>query len=248
MSKNIEIFPELEPARSKEIILERLGRLAKLYKRIDVPDVPLGKPSISSPLLALYALSELGAYPIMHLRVRDHSIVSLKSIIKTAVYLGLRDQLYLTGDPPLQGNYCPGAWVPEDAVSYGNSYGVNTGLLLSSRRSIEEIRKRIDADAKYYYITRLNPENLSIVKEIMRLIDRRESEAMLGAYIVLANEHNKKYLEEHDIPYIPVEDIVSFLEKIEAQGVIERVILSSPGNSDLLTRSAYILKEVGYLK
>ena len=71
---------------------------------------------------------------------------------------------------------------------------------------------------------------------------------MLGAYIVLADEHNKKYLEEHDIPYIPVEDIVSFLEKIEAQGVIERVILSSPGNSDLLTRSAYILKEVGYLK
>ena len=232
----ITVYPELEPARKAEIVLERVVRLIRAYGRIDIPDIPLGKPSISSPVLGVYAMHRLGADAIVHLRVQDHNILSLKSIIKTLSYIGPRRILLLRGDPPRQGSPCP-SWSPEEAVAYASRYGMETGLLLSPRKSLEEIRERISVGAQVYYITRASRATWERVTRIIGMV--LGGGATPALYLTVATGSNRGYLEENMIPYVEASELEGVIARAEALGVA-RIILSAPGDGDYLYSSELV--------
>ncbi|MCE4627665.1 MAG: methylenetetrahydrofolate reductase [Desulfurococcales archaeon] len=229
----MEVYPELEPSRDRRVIMNRLETLIKIYNgRVDIPDIPLGKPSISSPVISVYARHRLGADVIAHLRVVDHNLLSTKSIIKTLSYVGVRKLVLLRGDPPRQGEICNNYMQPEEAVAYAKKYGVEAGLLISPRRTDEEIMSRLSAQADIYYITRLSEDNFERIEHIGRLI--RESGSRVGVYVVVATARNREYLHANKIPSVRAENLDKVLERVA--GWADRAILSAPGDGDALAR------------
>ena len=237
------VYPELEPARSGRVVMERALSLVEAYGRVDVPDIPLGKPSVSSPVISSY-LAGLGADVIAHLRMQDHNMLSAKSIIKTLSYVGVRRILLLRGDPPRQGEPCSPYWQPEEAVGYARRYGLEAGLLLSPRRSLEDIEWRIRVGADVYYVTRASPSTAERISRIAGLV--RRSGSALAFYIVVSTGRNSEYLEQNSIPSVPVGMLGEFLGWAERLGA-DRVILSSPGDGDaLLGEVLEAVRRAGY--
>jgi hypothetical protein len=238
----LRIYPELEPARSREIVLARLKMLAEAYGRVDIPDIPLGKPSIFSPILAVLAHGMYGVDVIAHLRTQDHNIISLKSIIKTLLYAGIRRILLLRGDPPQQGKPCEGTWEPEDAVTYAQGYGAEAGLLISPRKTDEKILARARVQADYYYVTRVSKSSLPRILRVASIIKNEAPESKLAAYIVIQTEKNRGYLESYNIPSIHAHELPEIAEALENAG-FTRIIISAPGHSDIL-HSREILEDL----
>ena len=226
----MHVYPELEPARHGKIVIKRALALADAYGRIDIPDIPLGKPSVSSPVLSAY-LASRGIDIIAHLRMPDHNLLSAKSIIKTLSYVGVRRMILLRGDLPRQGGICEGYWSPEEALAYAKKYGVEPGLLISPRRSIEDIVRRLGLRAEIYYITRFNKNILNKIYKIINIIKNINSK--IGLYIVIGTLKNRVYLRENKIPHIPLSELAEILEWARAAGA-DRVILSAPGDGDIL--------------
>ncbi len=242
----MEIYGELEPARDKDIIIRRVEELSLRFRRVDIPDVPLGKPSISSPVLSLYIHSTFKIPVIAHIRTKDHNVVSLKSIIKTLVYFGVKDQLYLKGDIPQQGDFCNDSWNPEDAVDYGEKYNVKTGLLLSLRKPLELIQKRLSVRASYYYLTRIEDKE-SILEKVSKIVNIASNQgSKLASYIVIGGKLNKEYLARYQIPFVELENVPRLLDKLERMN-IERFIISSPGGYPHLMEASYLLASLGLL-
>jgi 5,10-methylenetetrahydrofolate reductase len=241
----LEIYAELEPSRDPQVILNRLERLSREYGKVDIPDIPLGKPSIFSPALAVLARERYGVDVIAHLRVQDHNILAIKSITKTLKYSSVHRIIYLHGDPPLQGKSCQETWEPEEAVSYANSYNIESGLLLSPRKSWDEITRRLRSGASYYYFTRVN---LGVIKKVYSYIREEKIKGNLASYIVVASKENIEYLNNYNIPHIPATEIPKMIRKLEELGV-KRVILSAPGYNELLLKKDLLtkLKDAGVI-
>jgi plasmid stabilization system protein ParE len=247
--RHLVIYPELEPSRRREVILARLERIVEAYRRIDIPDIPLGKPSISSPVLSVLARHAYSADVIAHLRTQDHNILSIKSIIKTLSYAGVKRLIALRGDPPQQGKPCEHTWNPEDAVKYARDYGVEAGLLISPRKPGELIEERALVGADYYYITRVHRDYFEKINQIVSVILRRSPNSRLAGYLVLSTSRNKRYLQEYHIPSLTLEELPRVIEFIEQAG-FSRAILSAPGDGDYLYSKelTQTLRELGFLQ
>ncbi len=225
------VYAELEPSRSGSVIMRRLNAIIKLYGRVDIPDVPLGKPSISSPVLAAYSKA-MGADVIAHIRVSDHNTVSFKSIVKSLAYMGVDKQLYLRGDPPQQGGLC-GEWTPELAVRYALTHSVKPGLLISPRKRDPEIAERLRSGASFYVITRYSIETRRRTESVVGLIRSISPGSEVGVYLVLGTPRNVEYLRENSIPYTPSDMVEESLNILEHMGV-DFVVISSPGDGDFV--------------
>lgn len=152
----MELVAEFNPPRDPRRLVELAGRLQRVFDWIDIPDAPLGKPNYNSPVISAY-LSALGYRVIAHLRVVDVNTIALKTITKTLGSLGVERIVYLRGDPPQQGSSV-GDYTPEEAVYYARTRpeAPEPGLLLSLRRSIGEIRRRLGVPAGFYMLLNLD--------------------------------------------------------------------------------------------
>ncbi len=148
----MELIVEYDPPRDKRLLEDGAKKLSSTYDWIDVPDAPLGKPNYNSPVIAAY-LAALGVRVVAHLRVQDYNVIAFKTITKTLGSLGVRRIVFLRGDPPQQG--APVDQVsPEEAVAYAlrRPEAPEPGLLLSLRKPLDEIMKRLNTGASFYYI------------------------------------------------------------------------------------------------
>jgi len=243
---NTVIYAELEPSRDWNHLYWRLRALSGIYGRLDIPDVPLGKPNISAPVLAVLARTMFRADVIAHLRVRDHNIVSLKSIIKSMVLAGVARHVYLNGDKPKQGDYCGQTMTPEETVAYGARRGAETGLLLSLRKTDSEIMERLAVKADYYYVTRCDFTR-NCIGRLEKIAGRAgEMGSRLAVYIVMGTEVNRNYLNTNNIPYTSQDNIVDIIEKLS--GITDRIILSAPGDGDFIIWIAEQLAQAGLIQ
>ena len=148
----MELIVEYDPPRDRRLLEEGARELASAYDWIDVPDAPLGKPNYNSPVIAAY-LAARGIRVVAHLRVQDYNVIAFKTITKTLGSLGVERIVFLRGDPPQQG--APVEQVsPEEAVAYAlrRPEAPEPGLLLSLRKPLDEIRRRLRAGARFYYV------------------------------------------------------------------------------------------------
>ncbi len=224
----MELIAELDPPRDPSLLLSMAKRLSSLYNWLDIPDAPLGKPNYSSPVIAAF-LAAYNFNVIAHLRTRDVNTIALKTITKTLGSLGVKRLVYLKGDPPQQGSEV-NDFTPEQAVLYARTRpeAPEPGLLLSLRKSLNEIEKRIKIPAGFYLV--LNYDWISnsqdkLLIELRRMIDDRK----IYVYAIVRGK---------------CEDHLNIIKKKinMIKNVTDGILISSPGNPECLYKIGEELK------
>jgi homocysteine S-methyltransferase len=140
---------------------------------VNIPDGPRATARISVLCSALAVLQQTGIEPIPHYCCRDRNLIGMQSDILGGYAMGLRNWLFITGDPPKLGDYPDAAGVFDlDAIGLaqlvrGLNHGYDaaglpvdppTGILIGvganpvaveMKRELDRFRAKIDAGAEY---------------------------------------------------------------------------------------------------
>ncbi len=99
---------EMTPPNSWQV--DKLLEKARLCKEngidtLNVPDGPRACPRLSALVTAAIIQKETGMETVLHVCGRDRNMIGLQSDMLGAAACGLRNFLFITGDPPKLGNY-----------------------------------------------------------------------------------------------------------------------------------------------
>ena len=140
---------------------------------VNLPDGPRASARISSIVAASKILDEAGIEPVLHMCCRDKNLIGIQADLVGCAALGIRNILFITGDPPKLGNYASATGV-FDCDSIGLcalqrrlNRGVDLGGLalppatnaffgvgfdpsaLDRQREIDRLKRKIDAGALF---------------------------------------------------------------------------------------------------
>jgi methylenetetrahydrofolate reductase (NADPH) len=97
---------ELAPPKGTDV--SRMMRVAEpLIGRVDGVNITDNQRAVMrlSSLASCHLLAELGLDPIMQLTCRDRNRLALQSEVLSAIVLGTRNIVAMTGDHPLMGDH-----------------------------------------------------------------------------------------------------------------------------------------------
>jgi homocysteine S-methyltransferase len=166
---------ELVPPRGYNLT-ETIEKSRKLYRHgidaINIPDGPRASSRISPLAVAQRILQEANIEPILHFCCRDRNLIGMQADLLGCASFGIRNLLFVTGDPPKLGGY-PDATGVFDTDSIGMAAvqrrlnrGVDLGgqaltptnavigvgldpTSLDRKRELERFRMKIDAGAEF---------------------------------------------------------------------------------------------------
>jgi 5,10-methylenetetrahydrofolate reductase/methionine synthase I (cobalamin-dependent) len=72
---------------------------------INIPDGPRASSRLSSLIAAEHILRETGIEPILHFCCRDRNLIGMQADLLACAACGIRNILFVTGDPPKLGDY-----------------------------------------------------------------------------------------------------------------------------------------------
>ncbi len=164
---------------------------------VNIPDGPRASSRISALVTAFEIQRVSGVETILHVCCRDMNLIAVQAQLLGAQELGLRNMLFITGDPPKVGNY-PDVTGVFDVDSIGL-------LSLASRlnRGIDLGGNPISAPTSFVVGAGINPVSPVLDREIERA--RKKAEA--GAEFFISQ------------PVFDAEQLLSFIEKIKDTGV-----------------------------
>jgi methionine synthase / methylenetetrahydrofolate reductase(NADPH) len=167
---------ELVPPRGYDLrsIIEKSRTLrGRGVTAINIPDGPRASARISPLVTAEHILREAGIEPILHFCCRDRNLIGMQADLLACAACGIRNLLFVTGDPPKLGDY-PHATGVFDADSIGmaavqrrlnggldlggqsidpQTYAViGVGLdptALDRKREIGRFRRKVEAGAEF---------------------------------------------------------------------------------------------------
>ncbi|GAB6148515.1 methylenetetrahydrofolate reductase [Stetteria hydrogenophila] len=229
----MELLVEIEPTRSAER-LSRLASAARLADWVDVPESPMGVPRSLSLLVAHKLQCSYGLAAIPHVRVIDHNLIAVKSIIGSLGVAGFRRIVFLRGDTPEGATYLNDV-APEEAAGmvrerYAGS--VEAGLILSMRKPLQEVVKRL-AKADFFLVTNAD-YNWERYVEASR--EARRLGVKLYPYVIVETPGNQGLLERLGIrtPW----RLGRIREAVEKYwGLASGILLSAPGDPEGLAEA-----------
>ncbi|MCC6123581.1 MAG: bifunctional homocysteine S-methyltransferase/methylenetetrahydrofolate reductase [Pirellulales bacterium] len=140
---------------------------------INIPDGPRASARISPLITAEHILREAGIEPILHFCCRDRNLIGMQADLLACAACGIRNLLFVTGDPPKLGDY-PHATGVFDADSIGMAAvqrRLNEGLdlggqpidpqtfavigvgldptALDRKRELDRFRRKVEAGAEF---------------------------------------------------------------------------------------------------
>jgi len=142
---------------------------------VNIPDGPRASARMSPIMTALRIQEQAGIEAIVHFCCRDRSLLGMQADLLGCAAAGLRNILFITGDPPKLGDY-PFSSAVFDADSIGMvavQHRLNSGVDMGG--------KPIDAPARAVIGVGADPSALNLPREIDRL--RRKAGA--GAEFVI---------------------------------------------------------------
>ncbi|MCL2742553.1 MAG: bifunctional homocysteine S-methyltransferase/methylenetetrahydrofolate reductase [Planctomycetaceae bacterium] len=167
---------ELVPPRGYDLsdIIEKSRKLHRCgVDAVNIPDGPRASSRISPLVVAQAIQREASIEPILHFCCRDKNLIGMQADLLGCAALGIRNLLFITGDPPKLGFY-PNATGVFDTDSVGmcavqrrlnrgvdiggQAIGKPTGAVvgvgldptsLDRKREIERFRMKVDAGAEY---------------------------------------------------------------------------------------------------
>lgn len=167
---------ELTPPRGYDLS-DTLEKSRKLYRygidAINIPDGPRASSRISPLVVAQQILREANIEPILHFCCRDRNLIGMQADLLGCAASGIRNMLFITGDPPKLGLY-PDATGVFDTDSIGMvavqkrlNCGVDLGgqavspptravigvgldpTSLDQQRELDRFQRKIDAGAEF---------------------------------------------------------------------------------------------------
>ncbi|MEM1626979.1 MAG: hypothetical protein QXV69_06855 [Sulfolobaceae archaeon] len=213
----MQYLVELVPNKNLEKTKREIDELS-MYDGFDIPDSPLGNPNILPIAVGAILRERLGKEKriIINQRLYDVNELYVHSLAITASSLNL-ELLFTKGDKPKIGKEVAHL-SSEDAVKIAKSYGVRAGLILSFRKSLSEIRVRLEFPADFYLALNYSIELLKNIKE---------NRDKIIPYIIIATEKNLQLLESLGQRFFKKEEVMKVIEELETIG-IKVVLISSP--------------------
>jgi methionine synthase / methylenetetrahydrofolate reductase(NADPH) len=169
---SVELTPprgyDLRPTVEKSRVLREHGVTA-----INIPDGPRASARISPLITAEHILRDAGIEPILHFCCRDRNLIGMQADLLACAACGIRNLLFVTGDPPKLGDY-PHATGVFDADSIGMAAvqrrlngGIDLGgqaidpqtfaaigvgldpTALDRKRELDRFRRKVEAGAEF---------------------------------------------------------------------------------------------------
>lgn len=191
---------------------------------IDIPDSPLGEPSVPPILTACVArrVMEERKKVIINQRLADVNELYIESLAKGAKALNA-SIVFTRGDRPKVGREV-GYLTSEAASSIVKSkYGVEVGLMVSMAKGLDEVKRRLDLPADFFLVLRLaNAEQLEGL-DTSRTIP----------YVVILTERNDSVVKAINQPFVHYRELPEYLTSLEDIGVMG-VLLSAPGDDNFI--------------
>ncbi|HIP85532.1 MAG TPA: hypothetical protein EYH26_00420 [Pyrodictium sp.] len=244
--KLVEVWVELEPTTRKEKLEKKLEKI-KTYKvdALDIPDAPLGVPKAFAPLMACYIQAVYGVKVIPHIRLLDINTNALLNIVGGLLFCGVDNFVILQGDQPKYGNPISELNTDDALQVIRSKYGdrVSVGCLVSLRKNVSEIVKRIVKDYDFFLLMRAVNENLEKIKVLRQI----RADAKLIAYVIVCESENCKRLRSmlEGQPIVNVERVDEHLNNLVEY--VDGILLSSPGSIDTIVKVLELLNEIGIL-
>jgi homocysteine S-methyltransferase len=195
---------------------------------INIPDGPRASARISSLVTAERILREADIEPILHFCCRDRNLIGMQADLLACAACGIRNLLFVTGDPPKLGDY-PHATGVFDADSIGMAAvqrRLNSGLdiggqtiapptyavigvgldptAIDRRRELDRFRQKVEAGAEFA-ITQpvFDPDAL------LRFLDdvQQHGIPILAGVWPLASYRNALFMR-NEVPGVVVPDAV----------------------------------------
>ncbi|BCS93975.1 hypothetical protein L3N51_00453 [Metallosphaera sp. J1] len=220
----MEILAELHPKRKIDKLKKEISSL-EAFDGFDIPDAPLGEPSVMPLAVGVLAREQLneGKRIILNQRLADVNELFVRSLSITARLFNF-DIAFTKGDKPKFGKEVDQVST-DRAIEISRSYGVKSGGMLSLRKSREEIFSRLDMPADFflglYFGGVSSLEGLPLEKII--------------PYVIIRTEKNREILKALPQPAFDAESVNTVIEELSGIGV-KSVLLSSPGDPDSLQR------------
>ncbi|MGQ4911684.1 MAG: methylenetetrahydrofolate reductase [Candidatus Thorarchaeota archaeon] len=145
----------------RTIIDEKVKVVSDYCDLINVPDNPLGNPSMASPIASYFVL-EAGAEPIMQICMRDRNRIAVQSSLYGAHALGIRNVLFVTGDSSEHGCY-PDA---KSVFDIDSVQALDLATLLAEGFNIEG--EEIEGVPEFYTGATFNPFATPIDEHVLR--------------------------------------------------------------------------------
>lgn len=167
---------------------------------VNIPDGPRASSRISPLVAAARVLTEAGIEPILHFCCRDRNLIGMQADLLGCAACGVRNLLFVTGDPPKVGNY-PYASGVFDTDSIG-MVAVQARL----NRGVDLGGQAIDPPTAAVIGVGLDPTSLDRANELKRFAEKVEAGAEFaitqpvfdpGALLAMLDE-----VERHGIPIL----------------------------------------------
>jgi len=222
---------ELLPPRGYDLS-STIAKAAKLRERgvhaINIPDGPRASARLSPLVTAEWILREARIEPILHFCCRDRNLIGMQADLLACAACGVRNILFVTGDPPKLGDY-PHATGVFDTDSIGMAAvqrqlncGIDLGgqavdrptaavigvgldpTALDWQRELDRFRRKVEAGAEFA-ITQpvFDPDAL------LRVLDevQRHDIPILAGIWPLASYRNASFMR-NEVPGVVVPDAV----------------------------------------
>ncbi len=108
MSSQFEVLCEIEPPITPDLALvrEQIAVLQRCCDAFLVPDSHLGRATVSSIAVA-HEVEYLHGRAVACLNARDRNLLGLRRDLLTAAAYGVKELLFVYGDPPSEGERAP---------------------------------------------------------------------------------------------------------------------------------------------
>ncbi|AAT43468.1 hypothetical protein PTO0883 [Picrophilus oshimae DSM 9789] len=212
----MKIYAEIYPYSKKDSLLDEIESISQ-FDGIDIPDNPLGYPTMSPEVIAYIIKNYYDNKDIIiNQRLKDINELKLRSLIKTAKFLGV-SMAFTLGDDPKYGISVNDVDSLK-AFEIAHKRHLRAGLILSLRKPESLIRERLKTRADFFLGT--NFDGLTFYND-ERIIP----------YIIIETEKNRniiRSMRQHSFNLNEVYDLFYTLD-------YSAVLLSCPGDFESLS-------------
>jgi len=153
-----------------DLLIERIGIVREYCDAINVPDNARGVPAMSSTVCAQYVI-QAGAEPVLHLATRDRNQIAVQSELYGAYALGVRNILFMAGDPTRFGTH--------PHVKMVNDLDTFEALALAQHLAsgVDSVGDELEGTPEFYLGATVNPNEDSVDDQILRTQKKQDAGA-----------------------------------------------------------------------
>jgi 5,10-methylenetetrahydrofolate reductase len=216
----MQILAEVHPKSKREKLKLEINVLQS-FDGFDIPDSPLGLPSVLPSSIGVMIREELGDKRIIiNQRLLDVNELFVSSLSYTAKAFNF-DIAFTKGDKPKVGREV-GYLSSGEAVNIAKNMGIRAGMMLSLRKSENEIYARINSNSDFFLALHFSEDKIKLLRR------------NVIPYIIVKTEKNKEIIKEITQPYVEENRVYDMLA--ELQNYCDAILLSSPGDLDFFRR------------